>query len=519
MSQLIQIKDFVFLALKDSVNITAKDKEMFRLMELKDKFFSPQVVDVPTSLALLSEFDKFQFADAYFINDLDEEKPSITKQGDYVYIGPAYSVKSSKIPLLLKKAGMKIKREQLIAYIEHTDNPEEPYVLVKQDGTPFESEDQPENRAKKVNIEIFDDVLALHQDEYQRYLQAKELILNGKYSEVPKQDSYLWALTETFITRREKQDVVFHEMRHAENSIILFDYLFEHPNCKLSGVDIFKQERNEELSAKIAEAIEAINTYNTSENKNDLSVFESSYLLQQLLYDKSIEERKRLLSDIPNIIREVCIYWYKNFLIMYRPQFIEGVSVKLNQLPLKNLAYESDGSTYNDIRKLMFTYNVYDTKTGKYVNMDLSKYVFDLEVEEEMLQKIQQMYRDSVVERQEILEQRRDKIQHGLIDQAKEEYKNCVINTEYRKTLADLQSQGMDYISALNFVPGVTDVQKNIEVQTLQEIAQPDIVEQKQATVKTEKRENIFKRVIREIERKILSRRYRKKDDEGLDYI
>ena len=94
-----------------------------------------------------------------------------------------------------------------------------------------------------------------------------------------------------------------------------------------------------------------------------------------------------------------------------------------------------------------------------------------------------------------------------------------MINTEYRKTLADLQSQGMDYISALNFVPGVTDVQKNIEVQTLQEIAQPDIVEQKQATVKIEKRENIFKRVIREIERKILSRRYRKKDDEGLDYI
>ena len=520
MPQLIQIKDVRFLTLKDDVKVTDKDKKSFLSMDLKDDFFSPKVIDVPTSLALLAEFDKCPFTDSNFMNDLNTEMPSISHKDDYVYIGPSYSVKSERIPLLMKKAGLKIQRKQLIAYIAPYDNPETPYVLVKQDGTPFESEDQPNNRANQMNIEIYDDVLALRKEEYNRYMQAEELISSGKYNEVSKQDLYLWALTDTFIKRREKQDVVFHEMRHARNSLVLFDYLFDNPDCKLSALDVLKLERDDELSAKIAEAIEAINTYNTSENKDDLSVFESSYLLQQLLYDNSIEERKRLLSDIPSIIREVCTYWYKNFLIAYRPQFIRNLSVKLNQLPLKHLAHESDSTTYNYIRKIMFTYNVYDPKTDKYVNVDLSKYVFDLGVEESILKMVQQMYQDIVVKRQDVLKERHDKIQYGLIDQATEEHKNCVINTEYRKTLTELQMRGMDYMSALNFVPGVTDLQEKIKsIPTQAVIQQPTATTKKERTeTKSEKNDNIFKRVIREINRRILLRQYQKKGDNGIDY-
>ena len=246
---------------------------------------------------------------------------------------------------------MKIHRKQLIAYIAPDNDPESPYVLVKKDGTPFESEKQPNSRANKVNIEIYDDVLALRKDEYKRYMHAEELVSKGKYSQVSSQDLYLWSLTDTFVKGRERQDVAFHEIIYNahkndsqlnglsllinlsfNNNAILyfsfFHYLFDNPDCKLSGADIFKLEQYDELSAKIAEAIEAINTYNISKNKTDLSVFESSYLLQQLLYDKSIEERKRLLSDVPNIIREVCMYWYKNFLVAYRPQFAENLSIK-----------------------------------------------------------------------------------------------------------------------------------------------------------------------------------------------
>lgn len=517
MSQLIQIKDFRFLALKDDVKVTDKDKESFLSMDLKDEFFSPKVVDVPTSLALLAEFDKCPFADSNFINDLDTEIPTISPKGDYVYIGPSYSVKSEEIPLLLKKAGLKIQRKQLIAYIAPYDNPKTPYVLVKKDGTPFESGDKPNNRANNVNIEIYDDVLALRKEEYDRYVQAEKLISSGKYNEVSKHDLYLWALTDTFIKKREKQDVVFHEMRHAQNSLSLFDYLFDNPDCKLSAADIFKREQDDELSAKIAEVIEAINAYNTSENKNDLSVFESSYLLQQLLHDKSIEERKRLLSDIPSIIHEVCIYWYKNFFIAYRPQFIDNLSIKLNQLPLKHLEYESDGTAYNDMRILMFTYNIYDTKTGKYVNTDLSKYVFDLGAKESILKMIQQMYQDIVVKRQDVLKERGDKIQYDLIGQVTEEHRNCVINTEYRKILTELQKRGMDYVSALNFVPGITDVQEKPETKISQEIVQPQIITERVKT-KSEKNDNIFKRAIREINRRIFLRRYRKKGDNGIDY-
>lgn len=517
MSQLIQIKDFHFIALKDNVKITDEDRKSFQTMDLNDSFFSTKVVDVSTSLALLAEFDKCPYADGNFVNELDTEKPIPTPQDDYVYIRPLYSVKSEKIPLLLKKSGMKIHRKQLIAYIAPGNNSESPYVLVKKDGTPFESEKQPNSRANKVNIEIYDDVLALRKDEYKRYMHAEELVSKGKYSQVSSQDLYLWSLTDTFVKGRERQDVAFHEMRHGQNTLILFDYLFDNPDCKLSPADIFKLEQYDELSAKIAEAIEAINTYNISKNKTDLSVFESSYLLQQLLYDKSIEERKRLLSDVPNIIREVCMYWYKNFLVAYRPQFAENLSIKLKQLPLKHLATESDGTAYNNIRKLMFTYNVYDPKTGKYVNMDLSKYVVDRGVETPMLKMTLQMYKDIVVGRQEDLNQRQDRIQYDLIKKAIAEYRECVANTEYRKTLADLQKKGFDYASALNFVPGVTDVQT--EHETIKEGVQHKATVPEQTTEKTESKTSFIKRAIHEINRRILVKRYRKKTDNSAEYI
>jgi hypothetical protein len=520
MSQLIQIADFQFIALKDGIDITDEDRKKFTSMSLKDEYFSPRVVEVPTSLALLAELEKCPFANSDFRNDLEEETPQITKTDDFVYIAPAYSVKSTKIPLLLQKAGLKIKRKQFVAYLARIGNQDEPYMLVNRDGTPFEApEKNSDGRAYKLNIDVYDDILALRPEEYEKYLHVKKDIDEGRFAEVNKQDLYLWALTDTFITRREKLDVVFHEIKHAQNSLIFFDYLFNNPNCKLSGIDILKYGQDDELSAKLAEAIEAINAYNQSGNKSDLSAFESSYILQQLLHNKSIDERKKLLSNMPYVVREVCMYWYKNYATGYKPQFVQNTLIKLDQIPLKYLTYESDGTAYKDIRKSMFTYNVYDARTGKYINMDLSEYVIDIGIIESDLKMTQQMYQDKVFKRQQFLDLRADKIQHDLITEAHEKYIKLVKETEYRKALIDLQNNGMDYMSALNFIPEVTDTKdkgldKSVEVH---ESPKHQIAEHK--TKKDSKQTfYTFKKAIHKIKEIFLSRQFRETGSDGRDY-
>ncbi len=520
MSQLIQIADFQFIALKDGIDITEQDRKKFASMPLKDEYFSPCVVEVPTSLALLAELEKCPFANGNFRNDLDKESPQIIKTNDFVYIGPAYSVKSTRIPFLLQKAGLKIKREQLVAYLARTENPEEPYMLVNQDGTPFETpEKNSDGRADKLNIDIYDDILALRPEEYEKYLYVKKQINAGKSAEVNKQDLYLWALTDTFIIRNEKLDVAFHEMKHAQNSLIFFDYLFNNPNCKLSSIDIFKHEQDDELSAKLAEAIEAINTYNQSEDKNDLSVFESSYILQQLLQDKTIAQRKLLLSDMPYVVREVCMYWYKKHAAGYKPQFVRNTLIKLDQIPLKHLTYESDNTSYKNIRQLMFTYNVYDTKTGKYINMDLSEYVFDIDIIESDLKMIQQMYQDKVIKRQKILDDRADKIQPNLINEAQEKYIKLVEGTEYRKALVDLQNNGMSYMSALNFMPGITDKADKASAKPMENrSAEPHQFDEPQTKEQSNQNTNIFQKAMRKIKERILSRKFLKTSNNGVDY-
>ena len=521
MSQLIQVADFKFIALKDGVDITDQDRKKFTTMSLSDEYFTPQMVDIATSLALIDEFDKCPFTDDVFINDIAAQVPQITKTNDLIYIRPSYSVKNTKIPLLLQKAGLKMKRRQFVAYLARGTNPEEPYILVDKGGAPFETQEKASNGcANKLNIDIYDDILALRPDEYEKYLYVKKQIDAGKFAEVNKQDLYLWALTESFITRREKLDVVFHEMKHAQNSLIVFDYLFNNPNCKLSGVDIFKNCRDDELSAKLAEAIEAINTYNQSKDKNDLSVFESSYILQQLLQGKDISERKKLLSNIPYIVREVCMYWYKNYATGYMPQFVQNTLVGLSQISLKHLVRESDGASYNDIRKLMFTYNVYDINTGRYINMDLSEYIIDIGIAESDLKMTQQMYQDNVIKRQEFLSIRADAIQSDLITDAQEKYKKLVVETEYRKVLTDLQSKGMDYMSALNFIPGVTDVN---EKQAAKPVATCEISKKQIAEHKPEQEPkriiDIFKNAIHKITSKHMSRAFKAKCDDGPDYL
>lgn len=517
MSQLIQIADFQFVALKDGIDITEQDRKKFA-SPLWNEYFNPRVVEVPTSLALYAELGKCPFAYSDFRNDLEEEIPQITKTDDFVYIGPAYSVKSTKIPLLLQKAGLKIKRKQFVAYLARIENQDEPYMLVNQDGTPFETPEKHSNGcAYKLNIDVYDDILALRPEEYEKYLYVKKEIDAGRFAEVNKQDLYLWALTDTFITRREKLDVVFHEIKHVQNSLIFFDYLFNNPNCKLSGIDILKHEQDDELSAKLAEAIEAINTYNQSRNKSDLSAFESSYILQKLLHDKSIDERKNLLSNMPHVVREVCMYWYKNYATGYKPQFVQNTLIKLDQIPLKYLTYESDGTAYKDIRKSMFTYNVYDARTGKYINMDLSEYLIDISIIESDLKMTQQMYQDKVLERQQVLEECADRIRPDLINEAQEKYKELVHGTEYRKVLVDLQSKGMDYISALNFIPSVTDTKdkgpgKPVEVH---EAPKQQIAEQ--GTGKNSILD-IFKNATQKIRGKIFPNRFIKEANNGIDY-
>ncbi|MBE6460977.1 MAG: hypothetical protein E7007_03690 [Alphaproteobacteria bacterium] len=514
MSQLIQIADFQFIALKDSIDMTEQDRKKYLTMSIAD--FPATMVDVPTSLALLDQLRLCPLGKGHFRNDLEKEIPQIIKTDDFVYVCPQHSIKNTQIPLVLQKAGIKIKREQRIAYIVPGPDSKEPYVLVDKNGAPFETLMVSGGRHNNLNIEIYDDILALRPEEYEKYLRLKKQIETGHVDNINKKDEYIYMIVDTFAQDGKSLDIVFHELKHAQNSLIFFDYLFDNPNCKLSGVDIYKYEQYNEMSAKLAEAIEAINTYNQSDNKQDLSLFESSFILQKLLYNKSVQEREKLLSDIPYIVRMVCSYWNEEYATEYASQVIRNTSIELQKVPSKHLVYESDGTAYNDIRKSMFNYNVYDKKTGRYINMDLSEYITDIDIKESDIKVIQQMFQDVVIKHKKRLSTRSDEIQYDLIGKAQHEYEKLVNETEYRKTLYWLQSKGMDYNSALNFVSTNNEITQPAEPKIVQETTNRNIV--KYAPAKKQKR-NILLEAVNEVRRRILLKKLRKKANGEIRYL
>jgi hypothetical protein len=515
MSQLIQIADFRFIALKDSIYITKQDRKKYLTMSIED--FPVTMFDMPTSLALLDQLRLCPFGQGHFRNGLEKEIPQIIKTDDFVYVVPQYSIKNTQIPLVLQKAGIKIKRKQRIAYIVPGQTSTEPYVLVDKNGAPFETLMVSGGRHYNLNIEIYDDILALRPEEYETYLRLKKQIETGHVDNINKKDAYIYMFADTFVQDgRQPLDVVFHELKHAQNSLIFFDYLFDNPNCKLSGVDIYKCEQYDEMSAKLAEVIEVINTYNQSDNKQDLSLFESSFILQQLLYNKSVQEREKLLSDIPYIVRMVCSYWNEKYATAYASQVIRNTSIELYLVPFKHLVYESDGTAYNDIRKSMFNYNIYDKKTGRYINMDLSEYITDIDIKESDIKEIQQRFQDVVIKHKKLLGARSDEIQYDLIDKAQHEYEKLVNETEYRKTLYWLQSKGMDYNSALNFVSTNNEFTQPAEPKIVQETTNRNNV--KSAPVKKQKR-NIFLEAVNKVRRRILLKKTPKKANGDIRYL
>ena len=129
------------------------------------------------------------------------------------------------------------------------------------------------------------------------------------------------------------------------------------------------------------------------------------------------------------------------------------------------------------------------------------------------------MYQDTVVQRQRVTEYRKDKIHNDLIKEARQKYTELVKGTAYHKTLMELQSKGMDYMSALNYIPGVTDAKdkgpgKPVEVH---EAPKQQIAEQ--GTEKESKQiVNIFRNAISKIKEQFLPRQIRKTGSDGRDY-
>ena len=110
------------------------------------------------------------------------------------------------------------------------------------------------------------------------------------------------------------------------------------------------------------------------------------------------------------------------------------------------------------------------------------------------------MYQDKVIKRQKVLDDRADKIRPDLINEAQEKYIKLVEGTEYHKALVDLQNNGMDYMSALNFVPLESDIKDKESTKAAEshEATQQQIAEQK---IQEEPRRilNIFKKATSKI--------------------
>lgn len=377
MSQLAVIDGFKVIALKDGVNLD----EMLRreLLSTPIEKLSKDIVDIRTSLILNIEIPKIMLYNRPFVNNASDYYPKTTSYGKYVSVYPQYVIRDNMVPYLIQKSGLNILRESQEVFIGRSNKADYAFELFDADGNPIAGTCGTRGMAGYGKIIMNDLVAVVSDDDYKHAQQADKMLKKSDLlaSEIDVDYLSLALLIKSFYSVADETENIFlHEIKHCKNSLLLWPRLHMDEVTEFSGLDCWRENVDDEISAKLAEVIDAVSRYLKKGQADDLGAFENAKWIQAWLYSMDESLRIDAAMNIPELVRRTYDWWMEKMYSSYSEKFPILLKDRLNTMvPARKIRVESDGVEYEKWRHLIFNYSVYNPATGHYVNMDLSQYV------------------------------------------------------------------------------------------------------------------------------------------------
>ena len=186
-------------------------------------------------------------------------------------------------------------------------------------------------------------------------------------------------------THADYHAIFVHEAHHLRNRILLLNRSLK-PNTKaLGAVDMYYITVEDERSSHLAVIIDRINRYWKDRNWEELLSKEPCL---EALRMRSVEDRNRLLSNLDFVTNIKLKHWTETYLDAH----IERIALRLAFLQRYNSiakGFDNKRNEYVLMRSLLYSYRVYNPRTGKYKMTRLDKYIkIDIPVTDQIMRNI-----------------------------------------------------------------------------------------------------------------------------------
>lgn len=172
------------------------------------------------------------------------------------------------------------------------------------------------------------------------------------------------------------KNFALHEFHHVKNHMV-FDAMMCKRNFKrLTPANTYRLEVDNERSAYMAQAFEAINRYLKGGNFEDYSMFDNfSKDIAKKLKRMSDSQKQSYLTDMEQVVNDIIKRFEQSHRENYdENQFVNTVENSLLAQPM-GVPEERGYEQYQMIRSAFYSISVYNPITGKTETRNLSKYI------------------------------------------------------------------------------------------------------------------------------------------------
>ncbi len=214
-------------------------------------------------------------------------------------------------------------------------------------------------------------------EDYQKYQRIEMQLQRDPaclFSLSPR-DYTLHSKIDAFQKQQKKLHLTMvHECHHQKNHFFKKQRKFKKSAKLLSCENIYKINVEDERSAKFSEVLFAVNEYLKTGNDVSLTACKSANTwLENLLSGKTPKETKDILTNHALLLNRCLSFWNFRFADAYNSQFANNCRAEAKQFsPLPD---EKENEEFNKLRKMFYTFEVYNPETKKTEYKDFSKLI------------------------------------------------------------------------------------------------------------------------------------------------
>lgn len=193
----------------------------------------------------------------------------------------------------------------------------------------------------------------------------------------PAKDKALYSFyAEEYRILQYRKLSLFHELKHVKNIVLENGLALKKDFKRLTLENVYRLQVEDERSAYLSQAVNALNQYLQNGDLNNLSFFDNECIgIKNKLMSLPVNQRVAYATNMPEIMKESFAAFERNHRANYdHTQFKTNMPIAVNNLPV-SAPEDTNGEEFKRIQSLYYHFEVYNPTTNRMEYKNLSQYL------------------------------------------------------------------------------------------------------------------------------------------------